>query len=717
MRILAPILAMALSLPWYGTWNSNWLYGGGTYKGGTYQSIDVPKVLPLSSAKVAAIGQDIPSGTYWTPTGIDFTGEHVFYFDPDVASGGTGTWDDPFPSFGDAIAADIAANGTGVAYLTKYAANASETWDGLVHAGDVMVLKKGDHGSTTLSAYYWTEWTTVYGMQGSYFSPGSGTDQSKGYSIFMPTGKYWLFENVEWRGLRSAFGKTGTTSGSTYGYLDDYDTGPGFFFTYNNGNPGPSYIVFNGCKFSPGNSHVAWTQDQWNTLAPDGIEVDVVDHFGIFNSEFLGINYGFKSSRSSYLSADLNYVNGFMGDFIQIGVSGTSLSRNISISGNTVLNQYVTSMNHVDGIVQLYLTPTDTTTSPMRNIVISGNTYIFTTSKTRSPSHFYCYDGTGYDGTIDGDGDDWFGAAGMLLGSLNTCAIAQMTVSNNIMVGQSQGAIYMGGDCDTCLMVNNTTVATWTHADQPAYLEAGGAFETLAPSVYFNTYYSVTNDPGTYVGCVLANNATGFDNDNRTGVTKANNYFYGHNGTNVAGFTSHSLAADVGTFDLTPAAGSPLIDTASATYAPATDYNGTSRPIGMYDDIGAYESPVTGGVDASGSIVTNGLFTLTTEVYDPTHCATACVVAINFTANTKLVGTYLAAQTWSGIAWVDKNFHDAARFEITSTNATDALVIHLASTCNNNTTQVRYNVYEAATGGSPLFTSWYDPAHTITFPK
>ena len=43
-------------------------------------------------------------------------------------------------------------------------------------------------------------------------------------------------------------------------------------------------------------------------------------------------------------------------------------------------------------------------------------------------------------------------------------------------------------------------------------------------------------------------------------------------------------------------AGSPMIDAATATYAPATDIIGTTRPMGAGDDIGAYESLAAGYV-------------------------------------------------------------------------------------------------------------------------
>jgi hypothetical protein len=62
------------------------------------------------------------------------------------------------------------------------------------------------------------------------------------------------------------------------------------------------------------------------------------------------------------------------------------------------------------------------------------------------------------------------------------------------------------------------------------------------------------------------------------------------NSANDAGFTAYAHGSPQ-TFNLVPAEGSALIDVASSVYAPATDNDGTSRPTGLYDDIGAIESP------------------------------------------------------------------------------------------------------------------------------
>jgi prepilin-type N-terminal cleavage/methylation domain-containing protein len=66
-------------------------------------------------------------------------------------------------------------------------------------------------------------------------------------------------------------------------------------------------------------------------------------------------------------------------------------------------------------------------------------------------------------------------------------------------------------------------------------------------------------------------------NDNYTYTTQ--------NSANGAGFTSYTHGSPQ-TFNLTPAANSPLIDAASATYAPSLDSDGTTELLDVYDVFG-----------------------------------------------------------------------------------------------------------------------------------
>jgi parallel beta-helix repeat protein len=100
-------------------------------------------------------------------------------------------------------------------------------------------------------------------------------------------------------------------------------------------------------------------------------------------------------------------------------------------------------------------------------------------------------------------------------------------------------------------------------------------------------------------------------------------------------FVNPSLNPDIADFHIM--SGSPAIDNASATYGPAIDYGGISRPQGSGYDIGAYEhisgQPIPGDLNNDGDVNINDLVFVSTHFGQtsshPQWNATADVMADN----------------------------------------------------------------------------------------
>lgn len=248
-----------------------------------------------------------------------------------------------------------------------------------------------------------------------------------------------------------------------------------------------------------------------------------------------------------------------------------------------------------------------------------------------------------------------------------------VTVTDSTFVDNSSnvgaGAIYVdsgGGDLDVsgsafinnstgqyggAIRIDNGTLDLLNNTFDSNDADYGGALITIGGTntVYNNTF---TNNTATTAG-------GGYYIDNNT-TTWANNIFEGNTaptgpnctrdavgdsastgfnliavatgcpttGSDITGSSANlgSLATNGGTtLNRMPGGGSPVINAASATYAPATDQRGVARPIGIADDIGSIEV----GGDITGPVIAE-----VTPVPTPTNDTTP-----DYTFSTDEAGT------------------------------------------------------------------------------
>ncbi|MGL5830975.1 MAG: S-layer homology domain-containing protein [Candidatus Altimarinota bacterium] len=204
-----------------------------------------------------------------------------------------------------------------------------------------------------------------------------------------------------------------------------------------------------------------------------------------------------------------------------------------------------------------------------------------------------------------------------------TVAIRKNAFLGNEAVDEG-GAIYLsesgGGGPDVSIQ-NNTFDSNIANSD------GGGAIRNrFGNAQIYNNTFTNNSTPGS--GAVLlvdsgsqtvfANNI--FDDNTGTGTcsvnapvsftNQGNNFFDSSTGCSPQGSDITAASADLGalalnsgtTLNRLPNGGSPVIDAASATYAPADDQRSVARPFGVADDIGSVENDTP--ADSDGPIIT-----------------------------------------------------------------------------------------------------------------
>ncbi|MBN2131283.1 MAG: hypothetical protein JW741_17415 [Sedimentisphaerales bacterium] len=396
----------------------------------------------------------------------------------------------------------------------------SRRWDGLpytaqselvernagapVRAGDTIRLRSGYHGALSVTGYYNPGNITIAAEEGH---------KPLLSSVRIRAGAHWTLRGLTVSAEFAESYKRGT--------LIDLDS---------HGWQGPVHdIVVEDCAIRSAADSSAWTAEDWNQRACNGLQVDGA-RMTIRNNRLLNVNFGISVDASDSLVSG-NLVENFAGD----GLRG--LGDRCTFEYNTVKNCYNVNANHDDGFQSWSTGPDGVGSGEVVGVVLRGNTII--NYEDPNQPHRGALQGIGcFDGTFV----DW-------------------VVENNVIITDHWHGITLGG-ARNCRVINNTVLDRNDTRPGP-------------PWICIDKHKNGTPP----VGCVVRNNlATAFTS--AAAVLQENNLKIGD---------PAALFVDVARFDLHLLPGSAAIDAGSSTAAPELDRDRIARPQGNGIDIGAYE--------------------------------------------------------------------------------------------------------------------------------
>jgi len=396
----------------------------------------------------------------------------------------------------------------------------SRRWDGLpytaqselvvrnagapVRAGDTIRLRSGYHGGLSVSGYYNTGNITIAAEEGH---------RPLLSSLRIRAGAHWTIRGLT---VSAEFGES-----YKRGTLIDLDS---------HGWQGPVHdIVVEDCAIRSAADSSAWTAEDWNERACNGLQVDGA-RMTIRNNRLLNVNFGISVDAADSLVSG-NLVENFAGD----GLRG--LGDRCTFEYNTVKNCYDVNRNHDDGFQSWSTGPDGVGSGQVVGVVLRGNTII--NYEDPNQPHRGALQGIGcFDGTFV----DW-------------------VVENNVIITDHWHGITLGG-ARNCLVINNTVLDRNNTRPGPPWICIDKHKNGTAP-----------------VGCVVRNNlATAFTS--AANVLQENNLKIGD---------PAALFVDPARFDLHLLPDTAAIDAGSSTAAPELDRDRIARPQGSGIDIGAYE--------------------------------------------------------------------------------------------------------------------------------
>ena len=373
-----------------------------------------------------------------------------------------------------------------------------------VRAGDTIWLRSGYHGELSIRGYYNAGEITLAAAEGH--TPRLSL-------LRIRSGAHWTIRGLT---VSAEFGDTYERR-----TLVDLDS---------HGWHGPIRdIVVEGCTIRSVAGASAWTAQDWDRLACNGMQVDGT-RMTIRGNQLLNVNHGISVSADESLIVG-NLVENFAGD----GLRG--LGDHCTFEYNTVKNCYNVNANHDDGFQSWSSGPDGVGSGQVVGMVLRGNTII--NYEDPDQPHRGALQGIGcFDGTFV----DW-------------------VVENNVIVTNHWHGITLLGARD-CLVINNTVLDRREGRPGPPWIRIGNHKNGTAP-----------------VGCAVRNNLGGTFNS-------AGDVEQDHN---LRVQSPDRLFVDVDRFDLHLLPAAPAIDAGSAIRAPELDRDRIPRPQGGGIDIGAYE--------------------------------------------------------------------------------------------------------------------------------
>ena len=266
---------------------------------------------------------------------------------------------------------------------------------------DAIYLRSGYHGPLEIQGYYNSDWITIAAERGH---------TPKLARLRVRASARWKFQGLH---VSPEFADS-----SDRVTLIDLDS---------HGFRGPVHdVTVEGCHVQTAQDSSAWTADDWNRLACNGIEVDGWN-MTIRNCRLRNVNFGISVSAADSM-IEGNTVENFSGD----GLRG--LGDDTTFQYNTIKNCYDVNRNHDDGF-QSWSRGKDgrVGTGEVRGIVLRGNTIV--NYEDPEQPHRGALQGIGcFDGTFV----DWL-------------------VENNVIITDHYHGITLGG-ARNCRVVNNTVI-------------------------------------------------------------------------------------------------------------------------------------------------------------------------------------------------------------------------------------------------------------------
>jgi hypothetical protein len=373
-----------------------------------------------------------------------------------------------------------------------------------VRAGDTIWLRSGYHGGLSATGYYNAGNITIAAEEGH--TPRLS-------SIRIRASAHWTLRGLT---VSAEFGES-----YTRGTLIDLDS---------HGWQGPVHdIVVEDCAIRSVADASAWTAEDWNQRACNGLQVDGA-RMTIRNNRLLNVNFGISVDATDSLISG-NVVENFAGD----GLRG--LGDRCTFEYNTVKNCYDVNRNHDDGFQSWSTGPDGVGSGEVVGVVLRGNTII--NYEDSNQPHRGTLQGIGcFDGTFV----DW-------------------VVENNVIITDHWHGITLGG-ARNCLVINNTVLDRNDTRPGP-------------PWICIDTHKNGTPS----VDCVVRNNLA-------TAFTSAANVLQENN---LRITDPAALFVDPARFDLHLLPSAEAVDAGSDVGAPELDRDRIPRPQGKGIDIGAYE--------------------------------------------------------------------------------------------------------------------------------
>lgn len=310
--------------------------------------------------------------------------------------------------------------------------------------------------------------------------------------------------------------------------------------------------------------------------------------------------------------------------------------------------------------------------------------------------------------TFDGNQSPYGGAIHIAEGSV--------TIRNNAFLNNEAfdegGALYLsegGGAKPVISITNNTFDGNIANSD------GGGAIRNRAgiATIYNNTF---TNNSTSGAGAVILADTlseTSFANnifdDNSGSATcsvgspvswtnQGDNFFDSATGCSSVGSDIIASSANLGSLALNggttlnrlPNTGSPVIDVASATYAPATDQRGVSRPQGASDDMGSVEFDAP--ADTTAPIIAQ-----VTAVPSPTNDSTP-----NYTFSSDEAGTITYGGDCSSATTSATVGNNTVTFNSLSDGTHSNCTVRVTDAASNQSNLLNVNSFTIDTSGPTI---------------